>query len=481
MFFAFSALLITIIGERYKPGVADVSTDDCLKYELIQELSVRPLKHTNLKMSPIVDKYNEKSIHCMINEIADFRKFPGIYKCDSIQPPTTFSAYKLKPEFDSKYNFFYSRFAREGWGKDGIVPPAAREKKMAALKCCPPQKLPKLTKNFELLTNLLQCDVMLSIMKTVLTRALDLKAKSFSEDQVHRIFHLVGFALQEQELGNYEFLKFTEKAEKWDIYPLLKRVHEISTIGDIYKNLLVWVLKKYRLVAGYIENEELLPQKDKLTKNSNCAQGSSLKTNNETPVANLNNFYDQPYNCAFCKKSQPANASDMVYLAYVRVSTVLCKKEKRGTNETTPLFLSSFLGTSPHANTCYHVMHVSCWKKYFYEVVPNQNRLHNQLYKPVKFDYVKNEYSCPTCNYICNTVVPIVPSLPPTKLNQPDLSFERWLEVMNCVLECKKPTEDVQVYCDEDCGYCKYIDQEESGKRKHFFTFKFTIEKNTAR
>lgn len=40
---------------------------------------------------------------------------------------------------------------------------------------------------YSLLANLLQCDVMLLIMQTVLKRALDLKARSFSDSHLQKV------------------------------------------------------------------------------------------------------------------------------------------------------------------------------------------------------------------------------------------------------------------------------------------------------
>lgn len=40
-----------------------------------------------------------------------------------------------------------------------------------------------------MLANLLQCDVMLLVMQTVLKRALDLRARRFSESHLQKVIH----------------------------------------------------------------------------------------------------------------------------------------------------------------------------------------------------------------------------------------------------------------------------------------------------
>lgn len=66
-----------------------------------------------------------------------------------------------------------------------------RRKDNGEIECCPPPQLPKLCESFSILVNLLQCDVMLHIIQTVMERGLNLRARSFSENQFHKVLHLV--------------------------------------------------------------------------------------------------------------------------------------------------------------------------------------------------------------------------------------------------------------------------------------------------
>lgn len=220
--------------------MAEVTSDDCLKREIIQQLCIKPLSHSELNKTLPDDVHHETGMERVINQIADFKK-PQILNASK-------GVYDLKPEFYSEYNIFFNHYTKEELSRSEETQ-RRRRKKMGALECCPPPKLPKLTEMFKFVANLLQCDVMLSIMQIVLTRTLDLKARSFSEPQVHKILHLIGYALQEQESGNYEFLSFTERAEQWNIYKLLENMQNSPRI-DAHKDLLTWVLEKYRLVAG---------------------------------------------------------------------------------------------------------------------------------------------------------------------------------------------------------------------------------------
>lgn len=242
-----TALLTTIIGERYVPGVGRVTADDCLKREIIQQLCIKPLSHSELNKTLPDDVRHETGMERVINEVAVFRK-PQVLS-------TGKGVYELKPEFFSEYNVFFYHYTKEELSKSEEAQ-RKRRKTAGELECCPPPRLPRLTEMMSLVANLLQCDVMLSVMQIVLTRTLDLKARSFSEPQVHKILHLIGYALQEQESGYYPFLAFTERATKWDIYKLLENLQNSPRI-DAHKDLLTWVLDKYRQIAGAsIEDEE---------------------------------------------------------------------------------------------------------------------------------------------------------------------------------------------------------------------------------
>lgn len=55
---------------------------------------------------------------------------------------------------------------------------------------------------FSMLANLLQCDVMLLIMHTVLKRAIDLKARSFSESHLQKVRFSFLFRIQ---ISHYKY------------------------------------------------------------------------------------------------------------------------------------------------------------------------------------------------------------------------------------------------------------------------------------
>ncbi|XP_076675682.1 ubr1 ubiquitin ligase [Andrena cerasifolii] len=485
----FLGLLITIIGERYVPGVGQVTADNRLKKEIIQQLCIKPLSHSELNKTLPDDGHSGTGMEKVIHEVADFKK-PS-------QASGGKGVYQLKPQSYSEYNVFFYHYTKEELSKSEEAQ-RKRRKATEELECCPPPRLPKLTEVFSLVTNLLQCDVMLHIMQTVLERALNFMARSFSEPQVHKVLHLIGYALQEQESGNYPFLTFPARAAKWKIYKLLEDLSSSPRI-DAHKDLLTWVLTKYREVAGNTvmeinnapaavrtepasdtensksdkewrmkmaaqKRKEIMAQMAAMQKhfmksNAELFEEAALdvnKTNDrgstmdlcesvqKTPVAlgigqTTRMSEEKSYTCILCQENQAVTATGpaMVLAAFVQQSTVLCQ-DRADTNEPDPLYLSAKLGASPHTSTCGHVMHVHCWQEYFDNVLAKENRRPFRSRQPGSFDVEKHEYLCPLCECLSNTVLPLLPALgtlQPTVQNH-NLHFDTWFEALRFT-ECK--------------------------------------------
>ncbi|XP_046748290.1 E3 ubiquitin-protein ligase UBR2 [Diprion similis] len=509
----FLGLLITIIGERYTPGVGNVDADDRIKKEIIQQLCIKPLSHSELNKTLPDDVHHETGMERVIDDLANFKK------------PLSLSAgkgvYELKPEFYADYNVFFYHYTREEFSKSEEE---QRKRRKAAheLECCPPPKLPKLTETYSLVANLLQCDVMLHLMQTVLERALNLRARSYSEPQVQRLLHLIGYALQEEESGYYAFFRFTERSTKWKIYNLLEQL-SYSPRLDAHKDLVTWTLDKYQELLGYTPSEArnapstapsteqtsepeankmdkewrtqmaaqqrarimaqmAAMQKNFMKENAKLFEEAALeasKTNDRGSNLDLSEFSEQApvavginqtsriceeetYTCILCQEDQPITATGpaMVLAAFVQQSTVLCQN-RANTDEPNVLFLSDKLGAAPHTSTCGHVMHALCWEKYLQNVHAKESRRPYRARQPASFDIEKLEYLCPLCECLSNTVLPLLPplgSLQMSNQNKDNIDFSIWLRALVVTLSCKvKVTHGIAEYSETSHDlYCRY-------------------------
>ena len=181
----FLELLIIVIGERFVPGIAHVTENDKIKKEIMQQLCIKSFTHSELNKSLNEDYGNENDIENVIDEVAIFEK-----QTDKK------GVYKLKEEYYNHYNMYFYHYTKEEKSKSEEMQ-RQRHKTLGELVCCPPPaNLPKLTEPFSLITNLLQCDVMLLIMQTVLNRSIDLKAMSFSESHLQKVsFQLFSYEI----------------------------------------------------------------------------------------------------------------------------------------------------------------------------------------------------------------------------------------------------------------------------------------------
>uniref|UniRef100_A0A672KXL9 E3 ubiquitin-protein ligase n=1 Tax=Sinocyclocheilus grahami TaxID=75366 RepID=A0A672KXL9_SINGR len=127
--------------------------------------------------------------------------------------------------------------------------------------------------------------------------------------------------------------------------------------------------------------------------------------------------------CILCQEEQEvqAQAPAMVLTACVQRSTVLTQNRGKTLSPkgSYPLFMPPDLAVGTHTGSCGHVMHATCWQKYFEAV---QNTTRNRLHADLIIDLENGEYMCPLCKSLCNTVIPLIP-VEPSKLNYPTRCF----------------------------------------------------------
>ncbi|KAJ8911051.1 hypothetical protein NQ315_004698 [Exocentrus adspersus] len=482
-------LLIIIVGERYMPGVSNVTVEDRIKKEIIQHLCIKPLPHSELiKATPDDLTSREVAVDEVIQELAVFKKpTHGTGK----------GVYELKEQYYDQFNVFFYHYTREELSK-AEESQRKRRKAKGELECCPPPKLPKLNESFSLLVNLLQCDVMLHIMETVLERFINLRTRSSSESQLHKVLHLIGYALLEEESKNYPFFRFIENASKFKIFNLLEELLKCPKV-DAHKGILRWTVNKYKQIADKqdCDNSMLEPstsekgdsekerrarlaaeRRAKLMAQMQAQQNSFIKENaslfKETSTERkpstssaveimdmtepagqqsiaLGNRQsskicnEKTFTCILCQEEEKVTVDGptLVLAAFVQQTTVLCQhRNDEALMDVTnhdPLFLHANLGPAPHTSTCGHVMHSDCWRKYFDNIMVREHRRPYRLRHPASFDIDKQEFLCPLCECLSNTVLPLIPSLsslqPP--LRNSNVSFEDWLDGIEIILNKK--------------------------------------------
>ena len=94
----------------------------------------------------------------------------------------------------------------------------------------------------------MESDVFLHILNLILDRADDLRSKCFSENQVHKVLHLIGLCLIEEERECSE-LKFTKAAGNSFMLEKLQKLVGSQRITS-HKDLLTWAISTWQSMVG---------------------------------------------------------------------------------------------------------------------------------------------------------------------------------------------------------------------------------------
>ncbi|KAF4531478.1 hypothetical protein B566_EDAN004250, partial [Ephemera danica] len=239
----FLHLLIVIVGERYKPGVGQVTAEECLCHEIVQQLCVKTMSHSELNHTLPKDFHLETGLDDVVDLVATLKEQTQGKR-----------EYELKPEHAKEFNVFSYHYNRED--RSIAEENYLKSKKLAKeLECCPPPIPPPFTPAYHSVLNILQCDVVFIVMKNVIERALMKEFKCFSELQLQETLYLIGYGLIEEErqietakstnssCTNLD-LKFSTKAEEMKILPnmLEDLLKDPRTETKGQSSLITWVL-----------------------------------------------------------------------------------------------------------------------------------------------------------------------------------------------------------------------------------------------
>uniref|UniRef100_A0A8C6QT21 E3 ubiquitin-protein ligase n=1 Tax=Nannospalax galili TaxID=1026970 RepID=A0A8C6QT21_NANGA len=256
------SLIIMLVGERFNPGVGQVSATDEIKREIIHQLSIKPMAHSELVKSLPEDENKETGMESVIEAVAHFKK-PGL---------TGRGMYELKPECTKDFNLYFYHFSRAEQSK---AEEAQRKLKRQNREdtALPPPVLPPFCPLFASLVNILQSDVMLYIMGTILQWAIEHHGYAWSESMLQRVLHLIGMALQEekQHLENavdehVVTLTFTQKISKPgeppnnspSILAMLETLQNAPSL-EVHKDMIRWILKTFNAIKKIRESSSTSP------------------------------------------------------------------------------------------------------------------------------------------------------------------------------------------------------------------------------
>ncbi|XP_061661493.1 E3 ubiquitin-protein ligase UBR2 [Syngnathoides biaculeatus] len=498
-------LIITVIGERYVAGVGQVEPFDEVRREIIHQLSIRPMAHSELVKALPENGNKETGLERVIDSVASFKK-PGV---------TGRGLYELRPEWNKHFNLYFYHYSRADQSKAEEAQRKLRRQN-GEDTALPPPVPPPLCPLFASLVNLLQCDVLLAVEGAVLQWATEPRGGGWTESMLQRVLHLVGMALLEEqqqlESSNSEdditFIYTSKISRPGDapstsgsVLALLESLQNAPHL-EVHKDMITWILKMVANIKTIRERtsstsavtinqghglEETMRDKDKaerkrkaemarLRREKIMAQMSEMQKHfiNENKELFQQSLEELEASTSAdaehsCSNSEPTSVSEvcigptrvargaerrqlvtcilcqeeqevkchgraMVLAAFVQRSTVLSKKHRcavPNAERHDPLFIHPDLSMGIHTASCGHIMHATCWQRYFEAVQLKEQRRQQRLRGHTSYDVENGEFLCPLCECLSNTVIPLLPhtQTPDRNVSHPSLSV--WLKTTN--------------------------------------------------
>ncbi|XP_041866018.1 E3 ubiquitin-protein ligase UBR2 isoform X2 [Melanotaenia boesemani] len=511
-------LIIMIVGERYVAGVGQVEPFDEVRREIIHQLSIRPMAHSELVKALPENGNKETGLERVIDSVASFKK-PGV---------TGRGLYELRPEWNKHFNLYFHHYSRADQSKAEEAQRKLRRQN-GEDTALPPPVPPQLCPLFGSLVNLLQCDVLLAVEGAVLQWAVEPGGGGWTESMLQRVLHLVGMALLEEQQQlesssrddditfNYT-CKITRPGEapstSGSVLALLESLQNAPHL-EVHKDMITWILKmvgniktirertsltstvtinqgqgpeetvrdkdkaerKRKAEMARLRREKIMAQMSEMQKhfineNKELFQQSMEELEASTSAAEHSPSSSeltctsqvcvgprrvggaerrQLVTCILCQEEQEVRCQGraMVLAAFVQRSTVLSKNRHRSLpapERHDPLFMHPDLSLGIHTASCGHIMHATCWQRYFEAVQLKEQRRQQRLRGHTSYDVENGEFLCPLCECLSNTVIPLLPHTHTPDHSADHPSLEAWLKTTRQQIEAvnsahRKPSE----------------------------------------
>ncbi|OCT68575.1 E3 ubiquitin-protein ligase UBR1 isoform X3 [Xenopus laevis] len=248
-------VLICIIGERYVPGISNVTKEECTMREIIHLLCMEPMAHSAIaKALPETDN-TDICLDKLITKVATFKK-PGV---------SGHGVYELKAEYLDQFNVFFYHYTKTQRSKAEHTQKKRRKQENSSEALVPPAP-PDFSSAFRNVINLLSCDVMMHILQTVLQRATEEDPIMWTEGIIQMALHIIALGLLEEKqqlqraAENEVTFHFYHKATRVgtadlnaeSLVTLLEKLKSITQL-EAQKDMIIWVRQLFETVKGLRE------------------------------------------------------------------------------------------------------------------------------------------------------------------------------------------------------------------------------------
>uniref|UniRef100_A0A671N0Y4 E3 ubiquitin-protein ligase n=1 Tax=Sinocyclocheilus anshuiensis TaxID=1608454 RepID=A0A671N0Y4_9TELE len=482
-------LIIIIVGERYVPGISHVTKEDVTMREVIHLLCIQPMAHSSLVKSLPENESHETGLETVISKVAIFKK-PGV---------SGHGLYELKKECLKEFNPFFYHYSRPQHSKAEEAQKKRRTQESSDKALRPPVP-PPFCPAFSNIVYLLCCDIFIHILKRIFQKAAEDRSNRWTEPMIQRALHLVGQALLEEKtqlesssteevtfdfslkaqskISPFVFSEIVSVCLSCKMFEVVKCLREksgpVASFSVDHSTLEESVQdkekaeRKRKAEAAKAHRQKIMAQMSAMQKNfiesnkmlyDNVPESSSQSDASRVAVGPQQGVCSTDWEaqiCILCQEEQEvqAQAPAMVLTACVQRSTVLTQNRGKtlSLKGSYPLFMPPDLAVGTHTGSCGHVMHATCWQKYFEAV---QNTTRNRLHADLIIDLENGEYMCPLCKSLCNTVIPLIP-VEPSKLNYESaelvgqhLTLECWIQILSSRIRGEEAAEEATALFDE--------------------------------
>ncbi|XP_034051112.1 E3 ubiquitin-protein ligase UBR1 isoform X2 [Thalassophryne amazonica] len=241
-------LLIVLVGERYYPGVSQVTKEDVTKREVIHLLCIEPMAHSNLVKGLPENESHETGLEAVLSKVSTFKKpgasGPGLYE--------------IKKEYLVEFNPFFYHYSRSQHTK-AEESQKKRKAQEGIDKALLPPVPPPFCPAFSSIVGFLCCDIIIHILRRVLQNAAEERSTRWTEAMIQRALHLIAQALLEEktqlEYTDVEEVSFdfSLKARRIgsehnkSVFLLLSKVKTIPSL-EAQTDMIKWILQMFEIV-----------------------------------------------------------------------------------------------------------------------------------------------------------------------------------------------------------------------------------------
>ncbi|KAK2532278.1 Ubr1 [Columba guinea] len=252
-------ILIYVVGERYVPGVSNVTKEDVIMREIIHLLCIEPMAHSAITKSLPENENYETGLENVIDKVATFKK-PGV---------SGHGVYELKDECLKEFNMFFYHYTKTQHSKAEHTQ-KKRRKQENRDEALPPPPPPDFSPAFSNVVRILNCDVMMHILRTILQRAVELETHLWTEAMIQMVLHLLSLGLLEEK---QQLQKSPEEEVTFDFYhkatrmgssalnavsvlTLLEKLKRVPQL-EAQKDTVGWILQMFDTVKRLREKSSL--------------------------------------------------------------------------------------------------------------------------------------------------------------------------------------------------------------------------------